>query len=146
MATQIYVNLPVKDVQKSIAFFLKLGFKFNPQFTDKKAAGMIIGTDSFVMLVEEPYFKTFTIKPVADAKKATEVIVSVSVESRVKVDEMVRAALAAGGKKSSDGKDYGWMYQQGFQDLDEHLWEVLAIDMSKMPKEMSERQDGFEKL
>jgi hypothetical protein len=133
MATQMYINLPVKDLNKSLAFFEKLGFKTNAQFSDDKAACLIIGTDCFIMLVSESFFKTFIKKEISDAGKSAEVILSVSRDTKAKVDEMVKIALAAGGKPSSAAKDYGWMYQQGFQDLDGHLWEVLFMDMSKLP-------------
>ena len=133
MATQIFVNLPVKDLQKSIAFFTRLGFKFNPQFTDENATCMIISDESFVMLLAEPYFKGFTPKPVADARKSTEVLVALSAENRGKVDAMVREALAAGGSSYAEPKDHGFMYQHGFQDLDGHIWEVFHMDPSAMP-------------
>jgi len=97
MSTQIYVNLPVKDLQKSIAFFTKLGFTFNPQFTNENATCMIIGENIFVMLLVEKFFQTFTKKTICDATKSTEVLVCLSRESRAAVDEMVKNAVAAGG-------------------------------------------------
>jgi len=97
MATKIFVNLPVKDLKKTIAFFTRLGFKFNPQFTDETATCMIVGEDSFVMLLTEAKFKTFTPKAICDATKSTEVLVCLSSDSRAKVDEMVHNAVAAGG-------------------------------------------------
>jgi predicted lactoylglutathione lyase len=133
MATQMFVNLPVKDLQKSITFFTRLGFKFNPQFTDENATCMIVSDESFVMLLAEPYFKGFTPKPVADARKSTEVLVALSAENRGKVDAMVREALAAGGSSHAEPKDHGFMYQHGFQDLDGHIWEVFHMDPSAMP-------------
>ena len=142
MATQMYVNLPVKDLGKSIEFFTKLGFKFNAQFTDDKATCMVIGTDSFVMLVADPYFKTFTPKAVADARKGTEVILSVTVESKEKVNDLIRKSLSSGGQPSSEAKDYGWMYQHGFQDPDGHLWEVIFMDMSKVPKQVPQEKQS----
>ena len=134
MATQIFVNLPVRDLDKSIEFFTKLGYTFNPKFTDKNATCMIIGKDIFTMLLVENYFKTFTKKELADAAKATEAIIALSVESREKVDEMLTKAREAGGKESRDPQDYGWMYGRGFQDLDGHLWEIFYMDESAMPK------------
>jgi predicted lactoylglutathione lyase len=128
MAKQIFVNLPVKNLDKSIGFFTKLGYTFNPKFTDENATCMIVGDNIFVMLMVEKYFKTFTPRPVADAKAATEVIIALSMDSREKVDEHVRTAVAAGGATLSEAKDHGFMYQHGFQDLDGHLWEVFYMD------------------
>lgn len=133
MATQIFVNLPVKDLQKSIAFFTRLGFEFNPQFTDETATCMIVSDQSFVMLLTEPKFKDFTPKPICDARKSTEVLVALSADSREQVDTMIGAALAAGGTTYAEPRDYGFMYQHGFQDLDGHIWEVFQMDPSAMP-------------
>jgi hypothetical protein len=130
MPTKIFVNLPVKNLNKSVEFFTKLNFTFNPQFTDQNATCMIIGDDIFVMLLVEEYFKTFTPKEIGDAHKTTEVIVSLSTDSREKVDEMVNKALQAGGKTLRESQDLGWMYQRGFQDLDGHLWEIAYMDAS----------------
>jgi predicted lactoylglutathione lyase len=140
MSTQIFVNLPVKDLNKSIEFFTKLGFTFNPQFTDENATCMIIGENIFAMLLVEKFFKTFTKKEIVDAKKNTEVIIALSAESKEKVNEMANAAFAAGGAKSNDPADYGWMYQQSFQDLDGHLWEVCYMDPKGMPQDQSEQK------
>ena len=128
MATQIYVNLPVKDLNKAIAFFTKLGFKFNPQFTNDKATCMIISDTIFIMLLVEDFFKTFTKKEIADATKSTEAIICLSAESREKVDEMVNLAIAAGGTVPQEKQDNEFMYGHGFQDLDGHLWEVGWMD------------------
>jgi uncharacterized protein len=129
MASQkIFVNLPVKDLNKSVAFFTKLGFKFNPQFTDETATCMIVSEDIFVMLLTHPKFKTFTPKTVCDATKATEVLIALNSESRQKVAETVRKAVAAGGKTYTEAKDHGFMYQHGFQDLDGHIWEIFWMD------------------
>lgn len=134
MAQQIFINLPVKDLKKSIAFFTALGFTFNQQFTDENATCMIIGENIFSMLLVESYFKTFTPKPLSDATKTTEVINALNVETREKVDEMVKKAVKAGGKTYNEPKDHGWMYQHGFQDLDGHIWEVFFMNESKMNK------------
>ncbi len=132
MSTQIFVNLPVKNLSKSIEFFTKLGFSFNAQFTDDNATSMIVADNIYVMLLVEPFFKQFTKKDIADAKKTTEVLICLSAESRDSVDEMVRLAIEAGGKAPTDKQDHGWMYQHGFEDLDGHLWEIAHMDMSKM--------------
>lgn len=128
MATKIFVNLPVKDLNRSVTFFTKLGFSFNPQFTNENATCMIISENIFVMLLEEPFFKTFTKKEIADATKSTEVIVCLSAESKDKVDEMVNKAIAAGGTAPNEKQDHGFMYGHGFQDLDGHLWELSWMD------------------
>jgi predicted lactoylglutathione lyase len=130
MATQIYVNLPVKDLERSIAFFTRLGFTFDPKFTNEQATCMIIGEDSFVMLLVEPFFRGFTSKPLSDATKATEVILSLSVESRAAVDELVARAVAAGGTTPRPAQDHGFMYQHGYDDLDGHAWEVFHMPSS----------------
>lgn len=130
MPTKIFVNLPVKDLEKSIAFFTRLGFKFNPQFTDETATCMIVAEDIFVMLLTEAKFRTFTPKAICDATKSTEVLVCLSSESREKVDELVRNALAGGGTTHAEPKDYGFMYQHGFQDLDGHIWEIIYMEPS----------------
>jgi len=122
MATQIFVNLPVKDLNRSVEFFTRLGYKFDPQFTDENATCMIVGENIFVMLLVESFFKTFTKKELCDATKSTEVLVCLSAESRVQVDELVAAAVAAGGTTPMNSKDYGFMYQHGYQDLDGHRW------------------------
>jgi hypothetical protein len=128
MARQIFVNLPVKDLDRTVTFFTALGFEFNPQFTDEKAACMIIGENSFVMLLVEEFFSTFTNKPISDATQTAEVIVAVSADSREAVAEMVEKAIGAGGTAPNKAHDYGWMYQHGFQDPDGHVWEVAYID------------------
>jgi uncharacterized protein len=129
-ADKIFVNLPVKDLNKSVDFFTKIGFEFNAQFTDDKAACLVISEHIFAMLLVEDFFKTFIKKDITDASKTTEVILALSAESREKVDEMVNKALAAGGKPSNDPMDHGFMYVWSFQDVDGHLWEVMYMDES----------------
>jgi len=133
MSKQIFINLPVKDLEKSITFFKKLGFKFNPQFTDDKAACMIIGENIYSMLLLEKFFKSFTKKKIADVKKTTEVLIAIDVKSRKDVDRMIKKAVAAGGSLYNKPQDHGWMYGHSFADLDGHQWEVLYMDESKMP-------------
>lgn len=133
MPTKLFVNLPVKDLQKSIDFFTKLGFTFNPQFTDEKATCMIISEEAFAMLVTEEFFKTFTKKGIADTTTTTEVINALSAESKEKVNEMIETAVAAGGVEYREPQDHGWMYARSFQDLDGHQWEVLYMDLAAAP-------------
>lgn len=124
----IFVNLAVRDLQASRTFFAALGYSFNPQFSDDNAACMVISDSIFVMLLVEPFFQTFTNKPLTDARKQTEVITCLSAVSRQAVDELVDKALGAGGSEPMPARDYGFMYQRGFQDLDGHLWEVAHMD------------------
>lgn len=131
MSRKIFVNLPVKDLDRAVTFFTALGFRFNPQFTDENATCMIIADDSFVMLLVEPFFAGFTPKPLADAHRHTEVLVALSCDSREEVDALVASALAAGGKTPMPARDLGFMYQHGFEDPDGHLWELAY--MSGMP-------------
>jgi predicted lactoylglutathione lyase len=124
----IFVNLPVRDLKKSAAFFSKLGFEFNPKFTDEKAACMIISQNAFVMLLSEPFFKTFTKREICDTSRQTEGLFALSCASRAEVDEMVRKAIDAGGRKAMDPLDQGFMYGGSFYDPDGHHWEVLWMD------------------
>lgn len=130
MTRQIFVNLPVKDLNKSIEFFTKLGYEFNPQFTDENATCMIVSENIFVMLLVEKYFNTFMPKEICDTTKSAEVLVALSFESRAEVDAMVAKAIAAGGSTYKEPNDMGFMYQHGFQDLDGHLWEIFFMDES----------------
>jgi len=133
MATKIFVNLPVKNLDKSVAFFTRLGFSFNPQFTDEKATCMIIGENIFAMLLVEPFFKTFTKKEISDAHKSTEVLIALDAASREEVKDIVAKAVAAGGSVYMDAQDHGWMYQHSFA-VDGHQWEILYMDETAMPQ------------
>ncbi|MFC0252919.1 VOC family protein [Massilia consociata] len=140
MNKQIYVNLPVGDLERSKAFFGTLGFGFNPQFSDQNAACMIVSPDIYVMLLAEPFFQTFTNKPVSDAKTSTEVLLCLSCDSRAAVDELAAKARAAGGALPNAPKDYGFMYQHGFEDLDGHLWELAY--MESMPEQQPQASEA----
>ncbi|MGB8855131.1 MAG: VOC family protein [Burkholderiales bacterium] len=133
MATQIFVNLPVKDLEKSVAFFTHLGFTFDAKFTDESATCMIVGENIFVMLLVEKMFQTFTPLPVADAKKTTQVLVALTLESRAKVAEMVAKAVVAGGRVPRAPQDHGFMYAHAFQDLDGHIWEPFYMEPGAAP-------------
>ena len=134
MATQIFINLPVKDLQKSIGFFTHLGFNFNPQFTDETATCMIISENIYVMLLIESRFQEFTKKPVSDAKTSTEVLICLDAESRDAVDTMVKNAVDAGGRIYADPMDHGWMYGYSFEDIDGHQWEVAYMYITAFPQ------------
>ena len=140
MAKKIFVNLPVKDLDKSIEFFTKLGFDFNPKFTDKNATCMIIGENIFAMLLVENFFKTFIKKDISDTKKTTEVLLGLSAENREEVDEMINNVIKAGGKESKPPQDQGWMYGRSFEDIDGHIWEVFYMDESEIPQEMNNKE------
>ncbi|GAA3371332.1 VOC family protein [Streptomyces sannanensis] len=130
MSTMIFVNLPVKDLDASKAFWTKLGYSFNPQFTDETAACLVFSDTVFAMLLTEAKIKEFTKKEIADASKTTEVILALSAESREQVDELVDAALASGGSPANEPMDHGFMYGRSFQDPDHHLWEIIWMDPS----------------
>jgi predicted lactoylglutathione lyase len=126
----ISVNLPVKDLRRSMEFFSKLGFSFNPQFTDEKAACMVVSEDIYVMLMTYPAFKMFTPREICDTARHTEVLMCLSAASRNEVDEMVRKARSAGGATFNEPQEYGFMYGHGFQDLDGHIWELAYMEQS----------------
>ncbi|MFE6078852.1 VOC family protein [Paenibacillus sp. NPDC057886] len=132
-AKQIFVNLPVKDLKRSVDFFTKVGFEFNVNFTDESATCMIIGDNIYAMLLVEDRFQSFISKKISNAADTAEVIVALSVESREQVDLIVQAALDAGGKPYNDPQDHGFMYGWSFQDPDDHLWEVSYMDLSSFP-------------
>ncbi|WP_405390928.1 glyoxalase [Streptomyces sp. NBC_01102] len=128
MPQMIFVNLPVKNLETSKNFFGKLGFGFNPQFSDETTACLVISDTIFAMLISEPRFKDFTKKEIADASKTTEVLLALSADSRDRVDELADAALAAGGSPANEAMDMGSMYGRSFQDPDHHIWEVVWMD------------------
>lgn len=128
MNTKIFVNLPVKDLPKSMEFFRTLGYGFHEQFTDETAACMILSEDIYVMLLTHAKFSEFTPKEICNATKCTEVLVCLSCESREKVNAMISTAVTAGGTTYAEPKDYGFMYQHGFQDPDGHIWELIYME------------------
>lgn len=136
MLRQIFVNLPVKDLNASQAFFQALGLSFNPQFTNEKGACLEIAPNIFAMLLVEPFFQGFTRLPIADAKKTTEVLIALSCDSRAEVAELVTKAVAAGATTPNAPVDHGFMFQHGFADLDGHQWEVFWMDMAQAPAQM----------
>lgn len=125
---KIFVNLPVSDLERSVEFFTKLGFTFNPQFTDETATCMVVSDEAFVMLLVEGRFKDFTQKSIADAHTQTEAILSVSAGSRDEVDRLADTALASGGRTAGDAIEMDFMYGRSFQDPDGHLWEIVWMD------------------
>ncbi len=127
-ARQIFVNLPVKDLAKSVTFFKALGFAFNSQFTDETAACMVISDDIYAMLLIHDKFRQFTPKAIADAAATSEVLTCISQESRDAVNKLVDDALKAGATKLREPQDYGFMFERSFQDPDGHIWEVMWMD------------------
>ena len=127
MATKIFVNLPVKDLKRSMSFYAALGHKNNPQFTDETAACMVVSEDIFVMLLTHAKFKEFTPKQICDATRSSEVLNCLSCDSRQAVEDLVKKATAAGGTVYAEPKDHGFMYQHGFQDPDGHIWELIYM-------------------
>jgi predicted lactoylglutathione lyase len=131
-AHKLFLNLPVSDLKKSMEFFAALGFSFNPQFTDENAACMLIGEGAFAMLLKEEFFKTFTKRPLADARQQTEGIFALSCESRAEVDQLLQKALDAGATPAMPSNDHGFMYNISFYDLDGHHWEAFWMDPSSV--------------
>lgn len=134
MVKNIFINLPVKDITQSEKFFAQLGFTFNPQFSDDKAKCLVMGENIFAMLLQEEFFKTFTKKQIVDAHKQTEVLICIDAPSKKKVMELVEKAKQAGGTIYAEPMYQEFMYQHSFADLDGHQWELVYMDMSKMPQ------------
>lgn len=127
---QMFVNLAVEDLDRSVEFFTTLGFEFDPRFTDATATSMIVGEGAYVMLLTKEKFAEFTTKPLVDPAVQTEVLIAISADSREGVDELTDAALGAGGSAANDPLDYGFMYVRTFQDPDGHIWEVMWMDLA----------------
>jgi uncharacterized protein len=127
MHKQIYVNLAVKDLKRSIAFFKGLGFHFNPQFTNEQGACMVISDNIYAMLLDTAFFKTFTPKAVCDTKTHAETLLCLSCDSRAEVDDLVKKAVAGGGSVPRPPQDHGFMYYHAFEDVDGHTWELMHM-------------------
>lgn len=134
MKSQIFINLPVNDLEKSFNFYTKMGFTNNPQFSDESAKCMVFSEEIFVMLLTHDRFKTFIVKPITDVSKTTTLLLSISVESLDKVNEISNNAISAGGKEPIEAKDHGFMQQRTIEDLDGHIWELFYMDLSKFPQ------------
>lgn len=130
---QIFVNLPIQNMERSQAFFRSLGYDFNPQFTNDQGAALVLGENLFAMLLVEPFFQTFTKKTIVDAKKNVEVLVCLSCSSRAEVDALVQKARDAGGSVPNAPQDHGFMYSHSFEDLDGHVWELVYMDPNAVP-------------
>jgi predicted lactoylglutathione lyase len=125
---KLFVNLAVRDLKKSMDFFSRLGFTFNPKFTDDKAACMVVNDNAFCMLLTEPFFRSFATKEPCDTSRNTEALLALSCGSRAEVDEMVNKAVAAGGAHAKEPMDHDFMYGWSFLDLDGHHWEVMWMN------------------
>ena len=134
MISKIFVNLPVRDLDKSMAFFKAIGFSFNPQFTDKTAACMVMNDDIYAMLLTHNKVKEFSKKEIADAHKTTEVLTALAVENKATVHQLADNALKAGAKETYPPKDYGFMFARSFEDPDGHIWEVFWMDQAHVQK------------
>ncbi|XZF14178.1 VOC family protein [Chitinophagaceae bacterium MMS25-I14] len=134
MPSKVFINLPVKELTRSMEFFKNLGFSFNPQFTDEKAACMIVSDSIFVMLLTDAYFKSFIDTEVCDANRQTEVLIALDAASVDEVKAFVSKAELLGGRIYAEAKDHGFMYQHSFADLDGHKWEIAYVDMSQFPQ------------
>jgi uncharacterized protein len=131
MSTMTFINLPVKDLAKTTEFFSALGFTFDPQFTDENATRMVVSDDTSVMFAAEPFFAGF-VQPqtIADTSASREVLVGFSAASREEVDDRLAKASAAGAQVLGEPQDDGFMYMQGFRDLDGHQWSFIYMDMA----------------
>ena len=134
METDIYINLPIKDLNKTMAFFSELGFSFNQMFTNEKAACMILNEKANVMLLHESFFKTFIKKEISDAHKTTEVLLAIMLKTRDEVNRFVDKAISMNAVEAREPQDFGYMYSRAFSDLDGHIWEVGYMDMENFPK------------
>lgn len=131
MVKNLFINLPIKNLKNTVAFFTALGFEFNPTFTDESSTCMIVNESIFVMLLEESKFKTFTTKDICDTKHNTEIILSLQVETRAEVDVFIQKVLVAGGNIHMPPQDLGFMCSQSFLDVDGHSWEVFFMEEQK---------------
>jgi uncharacterized protein len=131
---KLFVNLPVSDIKRSNAFFQKLGFRFNPQFSGEDTTCMVLSEDGYVMLLQTERFKAFIKKPVANAAAQTEALFALSADSREEVDQLVKLALESGGSPAMPPQDHGFMYGWSFCDPDGHHWEVFYMDPSAIQK------------
>ncbi len=131
---KLFVNLPITDLSRTTAFWKRLGFQFNAQFTDEKATCMILSEEAYVMWLVREFFQTFTKKQICDASTASEALLCISADSRAAVDDLVNTALAAGGSPAMPAMDMGFMYGWSFYDIDGHHWEVMWMDPSHIQK------------
>lgn len=142
MNTQVFINLPVKDLEASKAFYTALGYSINEQFSNQDGACIVVSDTIYLMLLTHPFFKTFINKEIADSSKTTEVINCLSAESREAVRALTQKAVQAGGSVPRQPQDLGFMYNEAFEDLDGHLWEVVFMDMEAVANGAMEQMAG----
>jgi predicted lactoylglutathione lyase len=135
MAKQVFINLAVKDLQKSMDFYTALGFTNNPQFSDDTGKCMVWSENIFVMILTHEKFSTFATKPLADTKSKLAGLFSLSVDSLDEVNRIVASGLNAGGTEPHEMRDYGFMQQRSIEDPDGHTWEIFCMDITKFPTE-----------
>jgi len=135
LKTDVYINLPVNNLKKSVDFFKQLGFDFNSKFSNEKAACMILNKESFIMLLQERFFQDFTKNAIADTSQFTEVLLAISVDSKEQVNSFLETALGMGAREAREPQDPGFMFGRSFHDLDGHIWEIFWMDASNMPQE-----------
>ena len=137
MAKQIFINLAVTDLQKSMDFYTALGFTNNPQFSDDTGKCMVWSENIFVMILNHEKFASFATKPIADTKSNVAALLSLSVDSVDEVNSIMTNGLQAGGIEPSEMKDYGFMQMRTIEDFDGHTWEIFYMDISKLPTEQT---------
>jgi predicted lactoylglutathione lyase len=137
----IFVNLPVSDLGRSVAFYEAIGARKNPMFSDDTAACMVFSDTIHVMLLTHAKFRQFTPKKIADAHETSEVLICISADSRAGVDEITENALAAGGREPREPQDHGFMYGRSFEDLDGHIWEPMWMDLEATTKVVSQQPE-----
>lgn len=135
VSRMIFVNLPVADVKRSMDFFGKLGFHFNPQFTGEDSACMVLSDKAFVMLLNRSRFKDFTTREIADPRTHVEGLFALSATSRAEVDALMQAVQEGGGQEAGPPQDHGWMYYRAFLDLDGHHWELAYMDEAALQQQ-----------
>ena len=135
MPKQVFINLAVKDVEKSMQFYSALGFTNNPQFSDEAGKCMVWSENIFLMILSHEKFAGFATKPIADTKSSLAALFSLSLDSVDEVNNMVNNGLKAGGTEPHEMRDYGFMQQRSIEDFDGHAWEVFYMDMSKFPNQ-----------
>lgn len=133
MASMIFVNVPIRDLAASMAYYKALGFEHNPDFTDETAACIVISDTIFVMLLTHAKFKEFSSRPIPDPKEQTGALYALSCDSREAVDAIAEAGLKAGGAEYRPAQDLGFMYSRAIADIDGHVWEYVWMDMNGMP-------------
>ncbi len=134
MGKSVFINLPVKDLAKSMDFFAKIGWPHNPQFTDETAASIVISDTIYAMVMTHEKFASFVDKPIADLKTTVGALIAISVDTTDEMHQIVDAALAAGGRESKPPQDYGFMQARTFEDLDGQTWEIVWMNMAAIPQ------------